>query len=150
MSIFPMANETKSAWNTKWLFMIVFWIILRLLEKKGKSIIVCGDVTTAHKTIDLARPGANEETSGFLPMEREWMDRFVAHGYIDTFRYIHDDEEDRYSWWSMRTRARERNVGWRIDYFFVAEALKENIVDADILDHVIGSDHCPIRLVLAL
>ena len=120
------------------------------LKAKGKSIIVCGDVNTAHKEIDLARPKENENVSGFLPMEREWMDKFVSHGYIDTFRYLHENEKDRYSWWSMRTRARERNVGWRIDYFFVSEDLKDRIVDADILDQITGSDHCPVNLVLEM
>ena len=147
---FPNGKRNEERLEYKMAFYDRFLDYIGDLRKKGKSIIVCGDVNTAHKAIDLARPGANEETSGFLPMEREWMDRFVAHGYIDTFRYIHGDEGDRYSWWSMRTRARERNVGWRIDYFFVSEDLKGKIVDADILDHIIGSDHCPIRLVLAL
>ena len=121
---------------------------IECLREEGKSIIICGDVNTAHTEIDLARPKANEDASGFLPIEREWMDRFIARGYIDTFRYIHGDVRDRYSWWSMRTRARGRNIGWRIDYFFVSEDLKDKIIDADILDHITGSDHCPVKLVL--
>jgi exodeoxyribonuclease-3 len=121
---------------------------INTLRDEGKSIIVCGDVNTAHTPIDLARPKANEQTSGFLPIEREWMDTLLEAGYIDTFRHIKGEERDRYSWWSYRAGARAKNVGWRIDYFFVSEDLREKIVDADILDGVMGSDHCPVKLVL--
>jgi len=120
------------------------------LKKEGKSIIVCGDVNTAHNEIDLARPKANEKTSGFLPMEREWMDKFLSHGYIDTFRHIHGDKPDSYSWWSYRANARANNVGWRIDYFYVSEDLKDFVKDAYILNEVMGSDHCPIALELQI
>lgn len=120
------------------------------LRKQGKSIIVCGDVNTAHKAIDLARPKANEETSGFLPIERAWMDKLVEHGYIDTFRHINSDEPDNYSWWSYRANARANNVGWRIDYFFVSEDLKEKIQKAYIMPEIFGSDHCPVVLEIAL
>ncbi len=118
------------------------------LRKQSKSIIICGDVNTAHHPIDLARPKANEKTSGFLPMERAWQDKLLEAGFIDTFRYMHGDEIDRYSWWSYRAGARGNNVGWRIDYFYVSNDLKENIVEADILDQIMGSDHCPVKLVL--
>lgn len=120
------------------------------LRKKGKSIIICGDVNTAHKEIDLARPKANMETSGFLPMERAWIDKLLNHGYIDTFRYVHKDKTDSYSWWSYRANARANNVGWRIDYFYVSDDLKENIKDAYILSNIHGSDHCPIGLEIEL
>lgn len=120
------------------------------LRKEGKSIIVCGDVNTAHTPIDLARPKANENTSGFLQIERDWMDKFVSHGYIDTFRHVHGDVTDNYSWWSYRANARANNVGWRIDYFFVSEDLRDNIKDAYILSDIFGSDHCPIVLEIAL
>jgi exodeoxyribonuclease-3 len=120
------------------------------LKKEGKSIIVCGDVNTAHKAIDLARPKANEKTSGFLPMERDWMDKFLNHGYIDTLRHIKGDIEGAYSWWSYRANARANNVGWRIDYFYVSDDLKDNIKDAYILPDVLGSDHCPIALEIEL
>ena len=116
------------------------------LRKEGKSIIVCGDVNTAHKEIDLARPKANEKTSGFLPMERAWIDKFLSHGYIDTLRHIIGDKPEHYSWWSYRANARENNVGWRIDYFYVSDDLKDYIKDAYILSDVMGSDHCPIAL----
>jgi exodeoxyribonuclease-3 len=116
------------------------------LKKEGKSIIICGDVNTAHKEIDLARPKANEKTSGFLPMEREWISKLLDHGYIDTFRHVNGDEPGNYSWWSYRANARANNVGWRIDYYYVSEDLKEYISDAKILSDVFGSDHCPILL----
>lgn len=117
--------------------------------RKEKPIVVCGDFNTAHNPIDLARPKANEETSGFLPVERAWLDRFVAHGYVDTFRHVHGAAADMYSWWSYRFKARERNVGWRIDYFFVSEELKGAVKDAWIDTEVTGSDHCPVGLELA-
>ena len=120
------------------------------LKKQGKSIIVCGDVNTAHNAIDLARPKANEKTSGFLPMEREWMDKFLAAGYTDTLRHVIGDEPEHYSWWSYRANARANNVGWRIDYFYVSDDLKDNIKDAYILNEVMGSDHCPIALEIQL
>ena len=117
------------------------------LRGRGKRIIVCGDVNTAHKEIDLARPKENETISGFLPEERAWIDKFLGHGYVDTFRAFNPDPE-MYTWWSMRTRARERNVGWRIDYFYASEDIMQNITDAFILPDVTGSDHCPIGIVL--
>ncbi len=120
------------------------------LREEGKSIIVCGDVNTAHREIDLKHPKANAKTSGFLPIEREWIDKFLDHSYIDTFRYVHGDEEDRYSWWSYRANARVKNVGWRIDYFFISEDLAESLEDAFILDYITGSDHCPVGIRIAL
>jgi len=118
--------------------------------RKGKPIVVCGDFNTAHRPIDLARPKENEGTSGFLPEERAWLDKFVAHGYVDTFRHAHGEKKDCYSWWSYRLKARERNVGWRIDYFFVSQELAPAIKDAWIETGVTGSDHCPVGLELAL
>lgn len=117
------------------------------LKKKGKKIIICGDVNTAHKEIDLARPKPNEKTSGFLPEERAWIDRFLDAGFIDTLRMFNKNREV-YTWWDMITRARERNVGWRIDYFFISDNLKENISNAFTLPDVMGSDHCPIGIEL--
>lgn len=120
-----------------------------MLVKKGKKLVICGDVNTAHKEIDLARPKENSKISGFLPMEREWMDNFFSHGYIDTFRMFNEQPEQ-YTWWDQQSRARERNVGWRIDYFFVSENLKKNVKDAFIMPEVMGSDHCPIGLILEI
>jgi len=123
---------------------------LKLIEKlrQKKPIVFCGDVNTAHTEIDLARPKTNEQISGFLEIERKWIDTVVAKGYIDTFRMLHPDETDHYSWWSMRSGARARNVGWRIDYFFVSVELKKNIVAAEIHSEILGSDHAPISLML--
>ncbi|MCP4583086.1 MAG: exodeoxyribonuclease III [candidate division Zixibacteria bacterium] len=118
------------------------------LKKAGQNIVICGDVNTAHKETDLARPKPNEKTSGFLPIERAWIDKFLEHGYIDTFRMF-NDQPDQYTWWDMITRARERNVGWRIDYFYVSESLRERLKSAFIRPEIMGSDHCPIGIELA-
>jgi len=148
---FPNGQRNEERLEYKLAFYERFLEHISQLKKEGKSIIVCGDVNTAHQAIDLARPKANEKTSGFLPIEREWQDRLLDAGFIDTFRHIQGEEAtERYSWWSYRAGARTRNVGWRIDYFYVSDDLKDNIVDADILDQVMGSDHCPVKLVLEL
>jgi len=117
--------------------------------RQAKPIVVCGDFNTAHKEIDLKNPKENEKTSGFLPSERAWLDSFVAAGYLDTFR-IFTPEGGHYSWWTYRFDARARNVGWRIDYFFVSEELKDKVERAWIEPDVMGSDHCPIGLELRL
>ncbi len=147
---FPNGQRNEERLAYKMAFYERFLEHVLTLKKEGKSIIICGDVNTAHHPIDLARPKANEKTSGFLPMEREWQDKLLASGFVDTFRHVHGEEVDRYSWWSYRAGARARNVGWRIDYFYVSEDLKDKIVDADILDNIMGSDHCPVKLVLEL
>ncbi len=147
---FPNGQRNEERLAYKLAFYDRFLAHIDTLREQGYGIIFCGDVNTAHKEIDIARPKANEHTSGFLPIERAWMDKLVSHGYIDTFRYVHGEEKDRYSWWSFRARARERNVGWRIDYFFVSEDLADAIVDADILDEITGSDHAPVILTLSL
>jgi exodeoxyribonuclease-3 len=118
--------------------------------RREKPIVVCGDFNTAHREIDLKNPKANENTSGFLPIERAWMDRFMDHGYLDTFRLRHGDVTEAYSWWTYRFGARSRNAGWRIDYFFVSEELRDAVKDAWIEAQVMGSDHCPVGLELDL
>ena len=120
---------------------------LKKLLKQDKKIVVCGDVNTAHKEIDLARPKANEKISGFLPQEREWIDKLLKAGFIDTLR-VFNQKPEQYTWWDMMTRARERNVGWRIDYFFISENLRDNLKNAFILPEVMGSDHCPVGIEL--
>jgi exodeoxyribonuclease-3 len=148
---FPNGQRNEERLEYKMGFYDRFLAHINALKETGKSIIVCGDVNTAHKPIDLARPKANETTSGFLPIEREWIDKLLENGYVDTFRHVHTEAAtERYSWWSYRAGARARNVGWRIDYFFVSEDLKEKIISAEILDDIKGSDHCPIQLVLDL
>jgi exodeoxyribonuclease-3 len=116
------------------------------LRKDGEKIIICGDYNTAHKEVDLHDPKNNQNTSGFLPIERAWLDKLVAHDYVDTFRHFHPEAVDTYTWWDMKTRARDRNKGWRIDYFFVPAELKGNLRDAYILPQILGSDHCPIGI----
>jgi exodeoxyribonuclease-3 len=147
---FPNGQSSPERLEYKLEFYERFLEHINALKKEGKSIIVCGDVNTAHKEIDLARPKANEETSGFLPIERAWMDKLLEHGYIDTFRHIKGDEPHHYSWWSYRANARANNVGWRIDYFFVSDDLKNAIKDAYILPQIQGSDHCPVVLEIEL
>lgn len=117
------------------------------LQKKGYAVVFCGDVNTAHNEIDLARPKENEKNTGFLRIERDWLDKVVKHGYIDTFRYLHP-ETVKYSWWDMKTFARDRNVGWRLDYFFISPDLLSRLKRADIRDDIFGSDHCPVFLEL--
>ncbi len=116
--------------------------------QKEKPLVVCGDFNIAHREIDLARPGENVRNTGFLPVERAWMDRFVEAGYVDTFRHVHGLETGAYTWWSYKTRARDRNIGWRLDYFFVSRGLKKHIRDAWIESDIYGSDHCPVGLAL--
>jgi len=114
------------------------------LRAQGQAVIFCGDVNTAHREIDLAHPRANQNTTGFLPEERAWIDRVVEAGYVDTFRHFHPDLPEQYTWWSVPTNARARNVGWRIDYFFVTGETLDRVSDAFILPEVMGSDHCPV------
>ena len=119
---------------------------LRRLEKH-KPVVFCGDLNVAHKEIDLARPKANRKNAGFTDEERAGFDRLVKAGFIDTFREF-DDGPEKYSWWSYRAGARGKNIGWRIDYWCVSEALRKKLKGASILSHVMGSDHCPVGLEL--
>jgi exodeoxyribonuclease-3 len=120
------------------------------LRKKGRSLVLCGDFNTAHREIDLARPKENVRHTGFLPQERAWLDKFTIAGYIDTFRHLHPDEAGAYTWWDQRTRARPRNVGWRLDYIFVTKDLLPSLRSAFIQPQIQGSDHCPVGISLAL
>ena len=121
----------------------------KILKKKedGEKIVICGDFNTAHHEIDLARPKENIKNSGFLPIEREWLDQLVDSGFIDCFREF-SQESGNYTFWDTKTRARDRNIGWRIDYFFIDEQLKSNLASAEIMNEVYGSDHCPIAIEL--
>jgi exodeoxyribonuclease-3 len=118
------------------------------MRRTGRSIVICGDVNTAHEEIDLANPKSNRKNTGFLPEERAWVSRLIDHGYVDVFRRLHPGETGHYTWWSNRKGVRERNVGWRIDYFFISEDVMPRVADASIHPDVMGSDHCPIELVL--
>ncbi len=117
---------------------------------KKKPVVVCGDMNVAHEPIDLARPRENVGNAGFSDEERGKFDELLASGFVDTFRHLHPDQADAYSWWSYRMKARERNVGWRIDYFLVSEGLADAVESATIHNEVFGSDHCPISLELDL
>ena len=147
---FPNGQKDEERLSYKMKFYDDFLAHCEDLKEDGKSIIICGDVNTAHREIDLKNPKANSKTSGFLPIEREWIDKFIDHGYIDTYRYVHGDKEDAYTWWSYRSNARVKNVGWRIDYFFISEDLAESLEDAFILDYIEGSDHCPIGIRISI
>jgi exodeoxyribonuclease III len=113
------------------------------LVSEGKKLVICGDYNTAHTEMDIKNAKGNEKTSGFLEIERAWLDKLIANGYTDTFRHI-NPEEVKYSWWSYMFKSRERNVGWRIDYHFVSNNLLPYVKDAEILNEVVGSDHCPV------
>ena len=145
---FPNGGGGPERLDFKMRYYNAFLVYIEKLKKNGYSVVFTGDVNTAHKEIDLARPKENEKNTGFLPEERAWIDKVIAKGYVDTFRHIHPEKFDAYSWWDMKTFARERNVGWRIDYFFVSANLEKKIKKADILSKIIGSDHCPIILEL--
>ena len=118
------------------------------LHVEHPNIILCGDFNVAHTPIDLARPKENETHVGFLPIERAWMDKLVSSGWVDVFRHFNPGKLDAYTYWDMKTFARERNVGWRIDYFFSSKEMLSKIKNIEIMDKVYGSDHCPIKLTL--
>lgn len=122
-----------------------FRAYLKKLED-NKPVIVCGDMNVAHKEIDLKNPKTNRKNAGFTDEEREKMTVLLDDGFIDTFRYFYPDQENIYSWWSYRFKAREKNAGWRIDYFLTSESLKDKLVDARIHTDIMGSDHCPVEL----
>lgn len=113
---------------------------------KEKPVIMCGDLNVAHKEIDLKNPKTNHLSAGFTNEEREKMDELLNVGFIDSFRYVYPDKKDIYTWWSYMRKSREKNVGWRIDYFIVSNNIKENIIDAMIYSDILGSDHCPVGL----
>lgn len=121
---------------------------VELLKKSGKNVIITGDFNIVHTEIDIARPEANQNSIGFLPIEREKITEFLSHGYTDTLRYFYPDKIDTYSWWSYRAGARPRNVGWRIDYFVVNNKFLSKVEDMDYMTKIMGSDHCPIKLLL--
>ncbi|MBC7185980.1 MAG: exodeoxyribonuclease III [Calditrichaeota bacterium] len=146
---FPNGKASAERLRYKMEFYEAFLAHVQELLAAGRKVVVCGDVNTAHKEIDLARPKENEKVSGFLPEERAWIDRFLAAGFVDTFR-LFTSEGGHYSWWDYKSRARERNVGWRIDYFFVSRNLVAQVRSAFILPEVMGSDHCPVGIELAL
>lgn len=117
-------------------------------QARCDHLVLCGDFNTAHRSIDLARPQSNKNTTGFLPAERAWIDQLIHAGYVDIFREIHGEVEGKYTWWSNRKGVRERNIGWRIDYHFVSTSMRSRVRDVYHLDEIFGSDHCPLALEL--
>ena len=146
---FPNGKRDKGRLQYKLDFYEYFLKYINQLREQGEKVIFLGDVNTAHEEIDLARPKDNAKTSGFLEIERKWMDKLEKEGWTDTFR-LFNKEPNNYSWWDQFTRARERNVGWRIDYVYVDEKLKDRVKSAFILNDIYGSDHCPVGIEIEL
>ncbi|MEK7622103.1 MAG: exodeoxyribonuclease III [Patescibacteria group bacterium] len=144
---FPNGKASPARLEYKLAFYREFLDYLKQKRAAGRSIIFGGDVNTAHRPIDLARPRENEKISGFLPVERAWLDQLEPAGFVDTFRH-YSNEAGQYTWWDQKSRAREHNVGWRIDYFFVSDDLLPRLKRAFILADVFGSDHCPVGIEL--
>jgi len=136
--------EYRQQWDT------AFLKHMQYLETLGKPVIVCGDLNVAHHEIDIARPDSNHFSPGFSKQERTGFQNFMDANFIDTFRHFHPDTTEAYSWWSYRAGARQRNVGWRIDYFLTSAALKGNLQSAFIMPEVHGSDHCPVGITIEL
>lgn len=147
---FPNGGGPKERLEYKLKFYKEFLKFIEKFKKQGKKVIFGGDVNVAHTEIDLARPKQNVKSVGFLPEERAWIDDVIKSGWIDSFRFMYPKAVDKYTFWDMKTRSRERNVGWRIDYFFVPENLSKKIKKAEIFDDIYGSDHCPIGLEIDL
>ncbi len=145
---FPNGKSSSERLQYKMDFYDDFLEHVEGVRRGGKHVVICGDVNTAHKEIDLARPAANEMVSGFLAEERAWIDKLLGRGYVDTFRMFHQ-EPGQYTYWDQVSRARERNVGWRIDYFFVDRDFAGRVSDAFILADVMGSDHCPVGILVS-
>ena len=142
---FPNGTSGEERLQYKMEFYDAFLDHCEELRGQGRELVITGDVNTAHKPIDLKNPKANQKNSGFLPKERAWVDKFIEHGYVDSFRAFNENP-DQYTWWSYRFNVRAKNVGWRIDYFFVTEGLMKKVKDSFITPEVMGSDHCPIGL----
>jgi exodeoxyribonuclease-3 len=143
---FPNGGQGPERLKYKLEFYDAFLKFILKLRKKGENVIFCGDVNTAHTAIDLARPKENEENTGFLPIERAWIDKLIKNNFVDIWRYFNPDKKDVYTYWDQKTRARDRNVGWRIDYFFVDKQIISKIKNIGTMQDYFGSDHCPIWL----
>jgi exodeoxyribonuclease-3 len=143
---FPNGQRGQQRVDYKLAFYAHLLKLCDALHQLGESIIISGDFNTAHMPIDLKNPKANEKTSGFLPEEREWVQTFLNHGFVDVYRYLYPDKVQ-YTWWTYRLNARQRGIGWRLDYFLVSENLLPRVKDVIIHENVMGSDHCPVELV---
>jgi exodeoxyribonuclease-3 len=145
---FPNSQDAGKRLDYKLAFCDAILSLCNLLVKKGRHFLISGDYNIAHTPIDLARPKENEGNAGYLPEERAWMDKFIKAGHIDTFRHFHPNEPGHYSWWSYRAGARERNIGWRIDYHSVDKAFLSRVKSSIIMADVMGSDHCPVEIII--
>ena len=144
---FPNGQRGQDRVDFKLRFYALLLNNCKELHKQGKNIIITGDFNTAHNEIDLANPKENSKTSGFLPEEREWIDIFLNNGFKDAFRELYP-EKVQYTWWTYRFTARERNIGWRLDYFLVSDHFLNNVKDVIIHEEIQGSDHCPVSLII--
>jgi exodeoxyribonuclease-3 len=144
---FPNGQRGKDRVDYKLEFYASLLEECRKLHDKGENIIITGDFNTAHNDIDLANPRENEKTSGFLPEEREWIDIFLKNGFKDVFRELYPDTV-KYTWWTYRVNARARNIGWRLDYYLTSNGFAANVKDVIVHDDIMGSDHCPVSLIL--
>jgi len=143
---FPNGGQGPHRLKYKLEFYDAFLKFILRLRKNGEHVIFCGDINTAHTSIDLARPKANEENTGFLPIERAWIDKVIKNKFIDVFRKFYPEKIGAYTYWDIKSRARDRNVGWRLDYFFADEKIIPKIKTTGMLSDYMGSDHCPIWL----
>lgn len=146
---FPNGGSDHSRVPYKMAYKAAFLDFCNRLRARGKGVIFCGDINTAHQEIDLARPKENVKNTGFMPHERAWIDEVVAQGYIDIYRALHPHQAGAYTWWTARGDARAKNIGWRLDMFFISPDLRDYVVSAEIHPDVLGSDHCPVSLTLA-
>ena len=144
---FPNGQRGQERVDYKLEFYAHLLELCQSLHKKEENIIITGDFNTSHMPIDLKNPKANEKTSGFMPEEREWVQKFLDNGFVDIFRHLYPDKVQ-YTWWTYRLNDRERGIGWRLDYFLISEALVSQVQDVIIHENVMGSDHCPVELIL--
>ncbi|MCL2185691.1 MAG: exodeoxyribonuclease III [Treponema sp.] len=147
---FPNSQDEGKRLSYKLAFNDAMLSLCNSIVKKGRHFLLCGDFNAAHTPIDLARPKQNENSAGYLPEERAWMDKFLAAGHIDTFRHFHPGEKGFYTWWSYRSTARENNIGWRIDYHCVDKNFISGVKSSIIRNEVTGSDHCPVEIEIIL
>lgn len=148
-SYFPNGGGGQDRLDYKMRYYDAFLKMINKYRRQGKSVIFCGDVNTAHTEMDIARPKENSNRTGFLPIEREWIDKVIKDGFKDVWRDLYP-KKVQYSWWDMKTRARERDIGWRIDYFFVSEDIADKVTRATLHNDVHGSDHCPVSIEIDL
>jgi len=144
---FPNSQDERKRLDYKLAFNDAMLKLCKSIVKKGRNFLLCGDFNVAHTSIDLARPKQNENSAGYLPEERAWMDSFLNEGYVDTFRHFHEGETGHYTWWSYMGQSRAKNVGWRIDYNCVNKAFLPMVKSSVIRPEIHGSDHCPVEIV---